>query len=589
VGRLATATTLPVRFAGGLSRSGPVTLGQRNVLMWIGEQTVERSDILFRFLDVPPNAAMADIATALSELLVRHESLRTLYRIDPDGEPTQLVLGSGVLDVEVHDAREEGEELESVLKDRLSAKYFAVTEDLPIRVAVVTHHGAPFLVALACSHAVVDYAGMEIVSRQLTHLLANPTSTIDGSSRQPLDQAEREHSIPGKRRAEAALRYWQTELLRRPQCVFSVPADPTAPPRYREALLCSGASWLALTRIVARTGISHSTTLLAAAATLLMVRTGNEAGNLVAICGNRFQPSLRDYVGTIAQDALVSFELGHSFDDTMRRANRAAMNAYRFGQFDAARLWSILDEVAELRGTRFHRDCVVNDLVVHRDLTPIPTTTTCAPEEPAQATKDTTFEFVPEVFVPVPFFFTVLQVRPEVRLGLYADTRYLPEGEMEALLRGVERLLVAAAAEDVPRDRISAVSGVNPVRRGEDWARIDHCWIELPKVQRMLTEVLDGAPSHVATELGEGGEPTLVAYIVPGTRTPEEIHAACMAALVGRYTLMAPQEYALCETPPNDRTNTQEWQRQVVTRTKGRLPRRQASAGDESHPGRDVN
>jgi condensation domain-containing protein len=538
---------LRVDFTGARGGEAPVTLGQGNVLEWIGAQRQERSDILCRFIPAPDGVTPTDIADVLAVLMARHEALRTT--IVPGDRAKQVVATEGTLTVELTEL--DGPDVEAVLRERLAAQPFDYGEDLPLRVAIATRAGAPHLVALALSHLATDFASISLVAAQLAAMLADPALRVIGPpAHQPLDQAALESTEPARRRADGALRFWETQLRRMPQCVFSVPI--TGPPGCREGYLKSRAAGLALPAIVARTGVSHSTVLLAVAATLLAVRTGNPRGALISICGNRFRPGMSEFVGTIAQDALVPFELGESTVDAVIRGVRlATMNAYRYSQFEAKRLWPRMDGVALDRGTRFQRDCVFNDVGAHgeeRLIDPTPPTEVDVEES--------VFTWLPATSYPVAFYFTVISAAHDVELALYADTRYLPPHDIEGFLRGVEALLVASATREVPVEEVSAITGITPVNRGQGWALIDSCWVEVAEVRKVLEEAT-GGPAAVF------GTTELTGYVVADEK-PQAIHEKCVALLPGRYTAMAPGRYVVCTTAPTDPTDLAAWRTMPV-------------------------
>jgi hypothetical protein len=546
---------LRVEFAGTRAGEGPVTLGQGNVLEWIGAQKQERSDILCRFVPVPDTVTLADIGGTLAVLLARHESLRTT--VIPGEQPKQVVARDGVLSAEVHDL--DGPDVEAVLRERLAGQPFDYGADLPLRVAVARRDGVPYLVALALSHLATDFASIELVAGQFSALVADPALRVVGpATHQPLDQAEREASVPARRRAEGALRFWENQLRRMPQCMFSLPE--VGEPGCREGYLKSRAAGLALPAIVARTGVSHSTVLLAAAATLLAVHTGNPRGALVSICGNRFRPGMTEYVGTIAQDALVPFELGSStVDDVIRGVQLATMNAYRYSQFEARRLWPIMDAVAAERGTRFQRDCVFNDVGAHGEERPIDATPPSRAEMASAPPSE--FAWLPATSYPVAFYFTVVRAGHDVEIALYADTRYLPPEGIEGFLRGVDALLVASTDRAVAVSEVPAITGITPVDRGPGWVNVDSCWVEVAEVRRLLEEATGGT-ARVSDDL--------VAYVVADDK-PESIHEKCLALLPGRYTAMAPGRYVVCAQAPEDPTDLAAWAAQpVVAEATGR-------------------
>src|SRR5207244_664128 len=110
---------LEVEFSGRRSSSGPVTLGQANVLEWIGAQEQERSEILCQFVAWPDGRGLEDIRECLAILLRRHEALRTT--VSPGPPPTQTVARDGRLAAELHEL--DGE-VETVLRDRIAAVRF---------------------------------------------------------------------------------------------------------------------------------------------------------------------------------------------------------------------------------------------------------------------------------------------------------------------------------------------------------------------------------------------------------------------------------------------------------------------------------
>jgi hypothetical protein len=138
-------------------------------------------------------------------------------------------------------------------------------------------------------------------------------------------------------------------------------------------------------------------------------------------------------------------------------------------------------------------------------------------------------------------------------LALTANLRYVSVGETEALLRGVERLLIAAGGGDVPLDQVGAVSGVPPVERDDDWLPVDGCWVRLSAVRQLLADAVQG-PTWVSAH-------GVVGYLTVGS--PEQAHAACMARLAepGRHVAMAPRYYVVCDGAPKDEAD---WHKQPV-------------------------
>lgn len=209
-----------------------------------------------------------------------------------------------------------------------------------------------------------DFASLGVIARDFRRMMSNGTGQAPGpAALHPLDQAKLEMTPVARRRAEAALRYWETALSGTPQCMLAVPGHRPADSGPRMATLRSRAAALAMARIADRTRAGQSLVILAAVATLLGLRTVNDRCQITSICANRFTSASHDYVGTMAQDALIAADLTADTFDGIIRANRtAALTAYYYSQYDAEGLWQTIDRVCDDRGTMFHRDCVLNDL-----------------------------------------------------------------------------------------------------------------------------------------------------------------------------------------------------------------------------------
>jgi hypothetical protein len=571
----ATMRLVPVKFFGTRSGSGPLTLGQRNVLLWAEDQTVFAA-VQWQSFNLAPGRSLDDVTRAIGRLISRHESLRTLFAVSPAGEWAQEVSASGELLVEIHETDGRLDAAEAQLRLRLNAP-FALDREWPIRAAVITAGSAPARVLLALSHMAADFASLGIIARDFRRLMRASLGQGPGpSTPQPLDQAELELSPLARQRAEAALRYWETTLRGTPQCMLAVPGHQSASNGPRMATLRSRAAARAIARIADRTRASQSVVILAAVATLLGLRTVNDRCQITSLCANRVTPASRDYVGTIAQDALIAADLtAETFDGIIRATRAAALTAYYHGQYDAERLWQVIDRVNEERGTEFHRDCVLNDL--NGAAVQVQTGPAGSGQETghaASAMPDTRLVWTDTDPRPLLFYFEVFRLtRQDVSLSVWADGTRFPPAEVEDFLLAVERLLVAADRRDVPARDIGELAGLRPVLRDASWRRIDHCWVEMPAVQRLLDDVVAAVPGVDAAEVfctgdaaGARTAEALVAYASASGDgiTPQALHAQCRQRLAGRPTAMAPAWYVICGGPPGDRAGLESWRRLPV-------------------------
>jgi hypothetical protein len=419
----------------------------------------------------------------------------------------------------------------------------------------------------------VDFGAVVLLGRQFAELIADPAGRGTGVQRghQPLDQARAERSARGRQRAEAALRYWHDQIRRGPQCMFALPetALPETPPDDTgtgppTCGLYSPAAGRALARIAGRTGTSPAVVTLAALSAVLAHRTAHRHCMLVSLAGNRGEVRLRDYVGTLVQYGLIFIDVGEAgFDDHVRRVGTASLRAYRHSMFDADELEAVHQAVNRSRGTWFDQDFIFNSLSGHGMSPRGRGLTTASPDE----TKTMVGSWVPRYIPPGLVHVDLHEVSPALEMGLISgDTRQVPQSELALLLCGVERLLVAAAAGDLDTGQWTQITGVEPVARDGDWRYIDSCWIELSAAQRLVEKALPGAAPRVFAIPGPHGTPLLTAYLI-GTgsvRTPEQAHTACMRALPGQHTAMAPGWYVLCAGAPPDPGDPAGWRHQPV-------------------------
>jgi Condensation domain len=571
----ATMSLVPVKFFGTRSGSGPLTLGQRNVLLWAVDQTIFGA-VQWQTFNLAPGRSLNDVTRAIGRLMSRHESLRTLFTVGTSGEWTQQVSASGALLVEIHEADGRLDATEALLKERLNAP-FALDREWPIRAAVITSGLAPARVLLVLTHMAADFASLAIIARDFQRLMRSSMSQApEPSPHHPLDQAKLEMSPLARHRAEAALRYWETTLRGTPQCMLAVPGHQPANSGRRMATLRSRAAALAMARIADRTHASQSVVILAAVATLLGLRTVNDRCQITSLCANRVTPASRDYVGTIAQDALIVADLtAETFDGIIRATRTAALTAYYHSQYDAESLWQMIDRVNEDRGTEFHRDCVLNDLngaavqVQTGHVGRLP-----EKGDAANAMGETRLVWTDTDPRPLLLYFEVFRLtRHDVSLSVWADESRFPPEEVEDFLLAVERLLVAADRRDVPTRDIGELAGIRPVLRDASWRRIDECWVEMPAVQQLLDDVVASVPGIDAAQAfctrdvaSTRTAEALVAYASASGDgiTPEILHAHCRQRLADRPTAMAPAWYVICDRPPDDMARLESWRRLPV-------------------------
>jgi Condensation domain len=555
-------------FRGTRAATGPLTFGQRNVLLWIDDEGNKWSSVIPLFQPVPDGRTAAEVAAAVAVLIGRHEALRTCY-LTGNADPVQKIVLAGDLIAEVCEVDGDDGPFVAALEARLSERPFELATELPVRAAIVTKDSRPALLVLIICHMAVDVGSVAVLRRELTALLAGASPwSLGATAIQPLEAALAELSALAQRRSAAALRHWETRLSLAP-LRLAVPAQPGVTAAIpRRVRMTSPAGALALDRLAACSAAGRSATVLAAAAAVLGLRTGTDTCLFASVSGNRFYPGFGDYVGPLAQDALVSFSLAAgTFRELADRAWAGQLAAYRHSRFDAAALWAMIDAVQHRRGHYFGRDWVFNDVGIDLNYgaeggaaADVPVLADSA--DSAEAALDRTrLEWTHVDHVPVMLFFRLLDVRGVLDLELHVDARYFPPHDVELLLRGVERLLVAAARADVPLAELTDVIGCPPLERGDGWVRTGQSWVDLAEVRRLLSDATGGAPC--AVEARPGGH--IIGYTVGERGTdPRKMHLDCVALLPARPAAATPAWYVVCDGPPADPSDLDAWRSRPV-------------------------
>ncbi|ANW22144.1 condensation protein (plasmid) [Streptomyces clavuligerus] len=552
--------TVTVAYTGGEARRGPVTMGQANMIRCILRDEPTHINI-HDVWPVPAGTRVEAAVDALRALAVRHEALRTTFPGPAGAVPREQTVATGgefTVTVLNHDALPDDAAAyaESVARHSRAGR-FRLDRDFPLRISLIALDGMPLFVALASSHAVTDGSALAVLREEWTTLLAEGTlPPLDMLT--PLDLAAEETSPAGLRKSDASLRHWERILRTGPQAMFAEPGAEGTDTRQPGLVLRSRRGARALALVARRTGALPSTVLLTAWCTLVAHRTGQPSCVAAVPTSNRFLPQMSRSVNTLSQDALLLLDVREdSFDALLRKAWGAALNAYRHSRFDSLALWDMIGRTTWERGSAFARDVVFNDVSL------LPSTLASATTD---ETEDPELEVGPgpEQVLPTRLLTFVYRTEPTLHLGVWADPALLPRSEAEAFLTGLVRLLEAAGAADVPLAALTEVTGVRPVERGSDWARVDGCWVSPRGVADALSTALGGRPAHVALDAPGTEAGGLTAYIAAGGSplTPEQAHAALMDMLPGRPGLLAPRRYVIVQDPPPEQEQEQDRERE---------------------------
>jgi hypothetical protein len=541
-----------IPFRGDRAGRWPVTLAQSDAVDWIPGQD---GRVFCLTADLPPGRTLEDVLEAVGVLVSRHEGLRTCFVADPEGERSQTVPREGQLEVLLLELGDRARHRRQVTEP---FRPFDHGKEYPLRVAVALDRGSPFRVLFEFSHLCADLVAGTIVLTEFAELLATPARhRARRPAWQPADQAEYERTPAVVHRLVRTLDYWRAQVSDLPPCLLSVPANYQGPPKFRLAVLRSAPVSAALRQLSVRTRISPASIIVSAFTTVLSWWTGNSTCAVDILYSNRSLPHMQDYVGTIAQTALLPFaRTSSSFMETMLATHDAVLNAYRFAYFDRTSTAHMVESVGIQRGCERHRDLLINDMSTTGGGAFI------QGEDPGDVTSSAT-EITSglETTTADPIRLTILRIRPTALLGLSHDTRYVSDPEAVALLRSTERVLTTAAERDVDIDRLGELLSLDPAQRGEGWLRLNAGWVDLLTCQRLFRQVTGDRAAHVFAEHG-----SLVGYsALPDQRISLDcLHARAMASLGGRHGAMTPDRYVICAQTPPSPDSRAAWQAQPV-------------------------
>ncbi|MFC7328633.1 condensation domain-containing protein [Marinactinospora rubrisoli] len=463
----------------GRAGEGPATWAQRQ--MWrLIQQRMPDSAFYDHSLgcELPGGLTLEDVLSQIARLVERHDSLRTLFRYE-DGVLTQRVVGSGLLDVAVllADGAEEPHSRDLFLAHQaeMCGTGFDLAAEPPFRPLVGLVDGTPRGLGFCVPHVAADLPASRIVIEELrtalTAVAAGEPPPVLPAARRPLDEAAFERSERGRALNEAALRHWRAQLARLPPTMFPGPGVAAADPRFQSGALESRAMRLALDTLAARYRVSVSAVALTAIAAVLGAYSGLPRCGLQLIVGNRFVPELRRAVLNAIQEVPVAVDLrAGTFQEVARATFRTALAAYRNARYDPDDADSLVAEAGRARGAAIELGCYFND--IRRPAEPGAVAAAATAEEVRAAVPASRFAATDPQEREAAYF--VLMDTPDVLSGrsasvvleLCADTRHIPPPVIEEVLRGVERLLVAAVEREIGPEELPAATGVTPAGGG---------------------------------------------------------------------------------------------------------------------------
>jgi hypothetical protein len=439
------AWTASVAFSGGRSGVSDLTWGQWDsweIIHYLAPE--EQRTNLVLDVDIPEGVGVERICQAVRALFLRHESLRTRFRVQGSGGPGQELLSDG--EISLHGwsvSRRLTAETVSDLRGRLASKRFDVLRGPLVRIAVADEGEQPRSLIMCLSHLLGDGRSMDTLREDLRGLLGTGEAPgrVTDAGVQPLDQAAFESSGHGRSVNERALRYRRSRIARFPPSPFAPAVVPGSTPRYRAGILESEAVGRAAHVLAARHGVGPHSVMTAAFAMILGTRAGASRFGAHLVSANRFRRGTERAVGQFSGSVPVVVDLTpRSFRELLRYAHAECVEAYSHGLCDAREAIRIDTSAADDQGAQGGWRCVMNFWLP-------PGAGADEPDSLRRESEHGRF-FMADGGADRERITAYIQARPG-QLLLFADTRAIPVGFFEPCLRRVEEFLLLAAVNDM--------------------------------------------------------------------------------------------------------------------------------------------
>lgn len=452
-----------VEFTGAESGTATLTWGQKAIF-----QDMQDSGNQFNMggrLELPQGSTADDAAARLSGLMVRHAALRMRLHTDSAGRLRQEVAGSGQIGLDILTIPDDADQAQVAryaadLMDTWPLTRFDFHRDWPLRMAVLRHRGACTHLVWVLSHLAADGGGHVLL---LDDLLADDLAgRAVNEQRHPhiLDIAASEQAPQLRQLSSRAMRYWESQLKYIPPQTFGDPANTgQAEQRYWQVRFRSPAAHLAMLAIAGRTKTDVSRATLAVIATAIGRVTGMPKLTIKVMVNNRFRPGLADVIAPIAQNSVVTIDLADTtVDEVVARARGGSLTAGMRAYYDPDELAELTARLDHERGYPAKITCRVND---QRAMTMRPDTEAgpgeVTPEQIRQKLAETSLTWLGVRENMHEQVNILIEPKPDVvSLHMMWDGWSLTDGQVEAMLRGVEQVAVDSAFDPAAPTKVSA-------------------------------------------------------------------------------------------------------------------------------------
>jgi hypothetical protein len=457
-----TLSEIRVGFHGEGAGAGEMTWGQLGI--WRATQRNNRSMNLAWPIPPPEGGSVAEVEGMLRFMVSRHPALRTRLRFagGPSGDRRleQVIAGSGEVPLHIVDIGDDDDAAAAAeeLRSRYELTWFDYENEFPVRMGVIRQSGMVVQLVLCYSHVMVDGGGLVVLAQDLKHLdgaTGEATAPAEGLS--PLELARKQNSPAGQRYSERAIQHWEAQLGRLAAWQPEGPACRPEP-RFPELMASSPAMELGMRAVAARTGADATAVLLAAYSAAVARVFGRDPSVALLPVSNRFRSGFASMVSQVAQHGICVVDVADAtFDEVVARAQKATKSASFYAYYDPVACDRLLEQAAARRGQPLDLYWWINDLrgvarpaggdsdmPTEADLMQVLPRTKLYWNHQTPVSHGTFYLFVDSQPQRVRWQEPAEEL-PTVYMKVWADTQHFALDQVEALVREMETVVIAAA------------------------------------------------------------------------------------------------------------------------------------------------
>ncbi|MFD5823949.1 condensation domain-containing protein [Lentzea sp. NPDC060358] len=501
------------------------------------------------------------VLAAVRKLVSRHEALRTLYPLDRDGIPYQMVLDRSEDLLFLRWEGDDPEDVEAIFHELFSLPMDPAV-DLPLCAGVAVKGGLATVLVLIFNHISVDGASIPVLRADLEKHLGLPggeeaaATGVRPMGIQPLELARHQRSGVHDSMHRRALRHCGDVLDSAPAAQFPRfrpfvvrDGEENVSERYRRVTLHSPQLFSALREMCRKRDFTLSSRISAVFAVAVAALSGNPGAVMRMNFSNRFEEVL-DSVGCFFQEALVpvGVDPDATIAELVLQSRKSIFEGVRHAQYSYLEFRDRKAQVELRRGAPIRLGVILNcgdrfeESLQAGDVPAGPLPGSTMKRLDCRWRDDET-----------DLCLRAYPMNGDVVLDLVAHKSVIEEEQIDRLLNGMEQFLIAWANDaELANATVSDVVarfGLPTFRRSEKWAYVDHSWVDTAKLERVIGSVEGVESARVTVEERPLRGGTLLARLAGRSHVQAEVRARVLAALRVEKDLMCPHEFVWLDAP----------------------------------------